>query len=170
MGVATIFATGGTSLLVLSALDLGLGAASLYVNYQQGDTLGMLFDVAGLGLGIGAAFKSGYQFLSSADGCASGFRGFAGRLMGNGGGCFRGSTITYRLTDVAGNSESLVAELKPLMIPDDDQSGAMAACLLIGVGGFAWQRQRKRKKEEENERRAIDSVFGESPQDDGLWT
>jgi hypothetical protein len=71
---------------------------------------------------------------------------------------------------VAGDSESLVAEVKPMMVPDDDHSGAMLACILIGVGGFAWQRRRKRKKDEEDQRRAIDSVFGESQQDDGLWT
>lgn len=150
-------------------ITVGTAVVSLAINYERGDILGVAFDILDIATsGVAGKFKGAFGTLSRAMGKTDEGCGVLRRLIT--GGCFRGSTITYRLADVAGDSESLVAEVKPLMIPDDDQSGAMAACLLIGVGGFAWQRQRRRKKEEEHERRAIDSVFGESPQDDGLWT
>ena len=90
----------------------------------------------------------------------------------NGSGCFRGSTITYRLADASleGDSDSLVFEVKPLAAVDESQTPAMLICVLIGVGGFAWNRRGERRKREEDERRAINAIFGDSPQDDVMWT
>lgn len=152
----------------LGAADIAVGAASLWINYEQGDTVGMFFDVVGLGFGVAPAFKGAFNWLRQGDDVARGRCTMLRRLIGDG--CFRGTTITYRLVDVDNDFESPVAEVKPMLVPADDQSGAMVACLLIGVGGFAWQRQRKRRRVEEDERQAIDSVFGESPRDDAMWT
>lgn len=74
-------------------------------------------------MGIAGRIRGTFGALSNADGCAAGFRGFVGRLLGNNGGCFRGSTTTYRLADVGTDSESLVAEVKPLMAPEGKQKG-----------------------------------------------
>lgn len=153
-------------------ITIGTGVVSLFVNYEQGDVLGIAFDILDIATsGIIGKMKGTFEFLRGADEVGNTMRTACRALEG---GCFRGTTLTYRLAqDIAladEETEHLVMTVTPLATEENNEGGWMLACIVVGVGGFAWQRRRRRKLEETAERQAIDSVFGESPQDDALWT